>query len=62
MNKVDPPVAQAGLFERGVKLGLVADEVDGGEMVVGFEGASNAFNDDLATVVAAHDIHCDAHS
>ena len=62
MNEVDPPVAQAGLFERGLNVVLVADEVDGGEMVVGFESAFNAFNDDLATVVAAHDIHCDAHS
>jgi len=40
----------------------VADKMDAGKIGVGLESAYNAFNDDLATVVAAHDIHCDAHS
>jgi hypothetical protein len=41
---------------------LVADKVDGGKVVVGLERAFDSLNDDLTTVVAAHDIHCDAHS
>jgi hypothetical protein len=41
---------------------LVADEVNGSEVFVGFESSFDSFDDHFATVVATHDIHCDAHS
>ena len=41
--------------------GLVADEVEGVMARIGFECPFGAFDDDPATVVATHDIHCDSH-
>ena len=46
----------------GVDFGLVADEVKGGDFVVAFQRPFGAGDDDPATVVATHDIHCDSHS
>jgi hypothetical protein len=41
---------------------LVADEIKRGDFFVGLKRQLCACNDDPATVVAAHDIHCDSHS
>jgi hypothetical protein len=43
-------------------VGLVADKEEGGNFIVAFQRPFGAGNDDPATVVATHDIHCDSHS
>ena len=40
---------------------LVADKVEGGNFVVAFQRPFGTGDDDPATVVAAHDIHCYSH-
>ena len=45
----------------GADFGFVADEKQGGDGAVCVECLFDAFDDDPATVVATHDIHCDSH-
>ena len=54
-------VAKAACRQGGVDFGLVADQVKGGDFLVVFQRPLDAGDDDTATVVAAHDIHCDSH-
>ena len=54
-------VAKAAGRQGGVDFGLVADEVEGGDFLVGLQRPFGACDDDPATVVATHDIHCDSH-
>ena len=42
-------------------LGLVPDQVKGCDLLVSLEGPFGAFDDDPASVVATHDIHCNSH-
>ena len=58
---LDAMVAKAAFRQRGVDVGLVADQVNGGDFFVVFQRLLGAGNDNAATVVAAHDIHCDSH-
>ena len=52
---------QAGVLAGRLDRVLMADQENGGNARVGFQRAFDSFNDDPATVVATHDIHCDSH-
>ncbi len=54
-------VAKTAFRQRGVDVRLVADEIKGGDFFVGLQRQLGARDHDPATVVAAHDIHCDSH-
>ena len=54
-------IPKAALRERGVDLSPVADQVESGDSSIRLERAFGAFDDDPASVVATHDIHCDSH-
>jgi hypothetical protein len=40
---------------------FVADQKDGGDVFIIFQGAFHAGDDNAAAVIPAHDIHCNAH-
>ena len=61
MDDLDAMVAKAARRQGGVDFSLVADEKNARRCPVRLQGAFDAFDDDPATVVAAHDIHCDSH-
>ena len=61
VDDADAMVAKTARRQRGVDFVLVADEIDGGDVLVFLQGALHAGDDDTAAVVAAHDIHCDSH-
>jgi hypothetical protein len=59
---LDAVVAKAARRQRCVYGGLIADEIKRGDFFIGLKREFRARNHDSATVVAAHDIHCDSHS
>ena len=61
MDDAHAMVAKTAFGQSGVDFGLVADQVEGGDVFVVLQRPFDAGNDDPATVVAAHDIHCDSH-
>jgi hypothetical protein len=61
MDDADAMIAKASYRQGGMDFGFVADEIQGGDLLIGLEGAFGAFNDHTAPVVATHDIHCDSH-
>jgi hypothetical protein len=61
VDDFDAGIAQAGLGETGIDFVAAADEVQFGDFVIGLKRLFGAFNDDPGPVVAAHDIHHDAH-
>ena len=61
VDDADAMVAKAARRQGGVDVRLVADEVDGREVLVFLQGALHVGDDDTAAVVAAHDIHCNTH-
>jgi hypothetical protein len=56
-----PAVIQANAFARLLYLGLVANEVQARDAGVRFQCVFDAFDDNLTTVVATHDIHYNSH-
>ena len=54
-------IAETPCRQGGMDVRLVADEIKGGDFFAGLQRQFGAGNDDPATVVAAHDIHCDSH-
>jgi hypothetical protein len=61
MDDADAMVAKAAFRKGGMDVGAIADKIDGGDFLVFLKGALHAGDDDTAAVVAAHDIHCNAH-
>ena len=61
MDYAHAVVAEASLWQRGVDLTSVADEVESGNFRVGLQRSLCAFDYDPAAVVATHDIHCNSH-
>ena len=62
MYYFDAMVAKTTRRQRGVDCGLIADEKKRGDFFIGLKRELRARNHDSATMVAAHDIHCDSHS
>ena len=54
-------VAKTPGRQGGVDFGLIADQKKGGDFLVVLQRPLDAFDDDSASVVAAHDIHCNSH-
>ena len=50
-----------GFLAGGAGFRFVADEEHLADGRISFEGLFDAFDDDCATVVATHDIHCNSH-
>ena len=61
VNDAHAMVAETALGQRGVDFVLVADEKEGGDVLVVFQRLFDAGNDDATAVVAPHDIHCNSH-
>ena len=61
VDDADAMVAKTARRQGGMDFLLVADEIDDGEVFAFLQGALHAGDDHTATVVAAHDIHCDSH-
>ena len=55
-------VAETAWRQRRVDGSLVADEVEGSDFFVGLKRELGTGDDHSATMVTAHDIHCDSHS
>jgi hypothetical protein len=54
-------IAEAAAGQGGMDLGFLPNQKQGRDPVVGLNRPEGAFDDDSATVIATHDIHCDAH-
>ena len=61
MNDAHPMVAKTAVGQGGVDFGFIPDEIKGGDLFIGQQGALGAFDDDAAAVVPAHNIYCQAH-
>jgi len=61
VDDADAVVAETARGQRGMDVGFVADKVDGGDVLILLQRAFHAGDDDTATVVTPHDIHCDSH-
>src|SRR2546422_531208 len=61
MDDFDAFVAEMSLGHRRPDLRLVPHQVKLGNSVAGVERGFDAFDDNLATMVATHDIHYDSH-
>ena len=61
MDDAHAMITKAATRQSGVNFGGIADQEEGGDLLVGLESPVGAFDDDPATVVATHDIHCDSH-
>ena len=62
MDDAHPMVAKTAFGQGGMNVSLIADKVEGGNFIIAFQRPFGTGNDDPATVVATHDIHCDSHS
>jgi hypothetical protein len=62
MNDLRPGIPQSDLLAGGADFGFIADEQDLADGRISFECAFDAFDNDRATVVATHDIHCNSHN
>ena len=62
MDGVGAGIAKLDLLSRGLDLRFIADQKNRRDTSIGFERAFDAFDDDRATVVATHDIHCYSHN
>ncbi len=61
MQDLHPGILKADLFQGWLNLFLIPHQVEGGDTGICFESQFGASDDDFATVVATHDIHCDSH-
>jgi hypothetical protein len=61
MDNAHAMVAKPALGQGGVDFAPIADQVEGGNPLVGLQGPLGALDDHPASVVATHDIHCDSH-
>ena len=61
VNDLDAVVAQVAGSQSGLDILLLADQKYGANFRVGGERTFDAFDDNPATVVATHDIHCNSH-
>jgi len=55
-------IGQPGTLASGFNVRLTAHEQDAGEPGFRLNGLLDARDDDPATVVATHDIHCNSHN
>jgi hypothetical protein len=61
MDDFDAVVSETARWQRRVDFVLVADQEKRLDIFVGLKRQLCARDDNPATVVAAHDIHCDSH-
>ena len=61
MDDADAMVAKTARRQGGMNCSLITDEIKGGDFFIGLERELGTCDDHSATVVAAHDIHCDSH-
>jgi len=61
VDDLDTVVAEAAFRQSRVDVCAVSDEEDLGNFFVRFERELHARDHNPATVVAAHDIHCNSH-
>src|SRR5581483_5226526 len=62
IDDLDAAVGELRFAARGLDFGFPAHEKNRGDGFVRFECLFDAVDDDRATVVATHDIHCDSHN
>jgi len=61
VDDADAMVAETTIWKGGVDGRLIAHEEKSGNSFVGLQRELHTGNDHAASVVAAHDIHCDFH-
>ena len=61
MDDAHAMVAKAAFGQGGMDIAPITDEVKGADFFISLKCALGSFDDDPATVVATHDIHCDSH-
>ena len=61
VENFDAGIAEPRLLAGGIDFSLIANEINRGDGPVCIECLFDAFDDDPATVVATHDIHCNSH-
>jgi hypothetical protein len=54
-------VAKSALGQGGMDFTPIANQIEGGNSLVGLQGPLGTLDDHPASVVATHDIHCDSH-
>jgi hypothetical protein len=61
MHDADAVIAEASFGKRGLDLGAASYKVKGVHSLIIVNCANRSLNDDAATMVATHDIHCNPH-
>lgn len=61
MDNLHPVVTQLAGFQGGPNFVLFTNEQQGGNFLVRIQRAFDAFDDNPATGIATHDIHCNSH-
>ena len=61
MDHAHAVISKTALWQCGVDLSLVANQKKVGDVFIVLKGSFCALNDDAASVVATHDIHCNSH-
>ena len=62
MDDANAMIAKTARWQRRMNCGLIADKKKCGNLLIGLKRELRARDDNPATVVATHDIHCDSHS
>ncbi len=61
MDNVDAIIPQTRCADGSLNFVLLANQMERADLLVSFERAFDAFDDNPAAVVATHDIHYDSH-
>src|ERR1019366_10387971 len=61
MDDAHAMVTKPSLGQGGVDFAPIANQVKGGNPLIGLQSPLGALDDHPAAVVATHDIHCDSH-
>jgi hypothetical protein len=61
MDDTNAMIAKTARWQRRMNCGLITDKKKRGNLFVGLKRELRARDDNPATVVATHDIHCNSH-